>query len=256
MLLDKLKDSNEVSSLDINRIDRSIVEQDINTIDKELKYNIYENFCKTYINEDLESYKIEQLKRIYEIGRQILNTYYITNQFTEGICENETILKIQYILSCILYTINDKQYRNNNNQNTTLSKKLTDTIKKAEKLGEDTRKQNVEIEEIKNEVKTIVTVIISIVLAVSVIPTAIAGIERIDPNYILPFLSSVILFGIIMIMFVYTIYQNKIKLSTWIILIISIITCLLLWGLSFYTNIESEPRNEVENEIKNESNSI
>ncbi len=213
----------------------------------------YKIFCDKYINADFSQYKLQKLKEMYEIANGLLNQYFIirNNKY-----DNIIVMQLQYIVSSIMYNINIKQTHNYSQQNNSLNKKLESTIKRAEKLENDAEKRTKELEHVKNDMKSITTTIISIILAISIIPTAIAGIEKINPNYILPFVSSVILFGMIMIIFVYSIYQNKIKLSTKVLLTITVIFCISLWILSFYfniskiSNIELENKQEINNQIQ------
>ena len=76
MFRNEIDNSNKVSDLNINRINPEVVKNDIESIEQQDHYNIYEDFCKTYIGQDFDSYKVEQLRRTYEIGRELLNTYY------------------------------------------------------------------------------------------------------------------------------------------------------------------------------------
>lgn len=235
----KKENLNNVSNSSLNTI--KIVEDKIKNINN--KNNEYEEFCNKYINIDFTKDKIEDLKQIYDIGNELLNQYFITN---DNICENTILIQLQYILSKIMYNINIKQVCDLDEKNQALNEKLTKAIKTAKELENEARRKEIEIRHVKNDIKSIMTTIISIILAISIIPTAIAGIEKIAPNYILPFLSSIILFGIIMITFVYSIYQDELKKSTWKILILSIIICFLFWCSSLVQiNISKNEVNEV-----------
>lgn len=194
-----------------------------------------EKYCNDNTGKNFEIIKTKELKKVYEDGMELLNTYYIMDN-KENIIN--LILQIQFITSQIKYIMENRQIKDLIIKNNELNKDLSNTIKKAEILEENANKEKEEITEIRKEVKTIITTIISIVLAISIIPTAIAGIEKVDSNYILPFLSSVILFGVIMIMFVYSIYENKFKVSTWIIFSIVIIVTLFLWLSSIFNIID------------------
>ena len=228
---------NNVGNSSLNT--KKITEDKIKNINN--KSNEYEEYCKKYINEDITLYKIKDLKQIYDIGNELLNQHFITN---DNICDNTVIIQLQYILSKIMYNINIKQVRELNQKNQNLNKTLTKTIETAKELEEEARNKGTEIKEVRNDIKSIMTTIISIVLAISIIPTAIEGIDKVSCNYILPFLSSVILFGIIMISFTYSIYQNKLKISTWIFLAISITICTIFWFSSFAIDINKDNQNE------------
>lgn len=196
------------------------------------KQSEYKEFCNKYINSDFSVYNIQELRNIHEIGNELLNQYFITEDY---VFEADILIQLQYIVSEAIYNINIKQAHDTNISNQDLNKKLENSIK--------------EIKYVKNDIKSIMTTIISIILAISIIPTAIAGIENISPNYILPFLSSVLLFGIIMIIFVYSIYQDELKTTTWIILIIALILCSCFWYTSFKIDIEKKDENLKSEEI-------
>lgn len=219
---------NKVSNLSLN-IETIEIDREITTKEKQVEY---EDFCNRYINKDFTVYSINQLKEIHEIGNELLNQYFITKDY---VFEADVLIQLQYIISEAIYNINIKQAHDTNMSNQDLNKRLRESIR--------------EMKHIKNDMKSITTTIISIILSISIIPTAIVGIEKISVNYILPFLSSIILFGIIMITFVYSIYQDKLKKSTWIILLIAIILCSSFWIASFNTTINNT-NDKVENIIE------
>jgi len=94
----KKENLNNVSNSSLNTI--KIVEDKIKNINN--KNNEYEEFCNKYINIDFTKDKIEDLKQIYDIGNELLNQYFITN---DNICENTILIQLQYILSKIMYNI-------------------------------------------------------------------------------------------------------------------------------------------------------
>ena len=242
----------ELNNVSDSIIDISKIKEEIETkLDVIILEGEYKDFCRLYSNIDFSQYNVERLKRIYDIGKELLNQYFITNCNT---IDSNIIIKLQHITSDILYNINIKQLSNLNQQNQSLNKKLEKTIEEAKKMETDASKRSIEVKHLKNDMKSITTTIISIILAISIIPTAVAGIEKISPNYILPFLSSIILFGIIMITFVYSIYQDKLKKSTCAILILTIILTVILWIVSIINavNIEKvEKEKSAVNEISN-----
>ena len=242
------KNSNDrlekVSNPTIIIIDKDKINEDIRD-NHESNESEYKEFCSQYINEDLSQYKVENLKKIYEIGNGLLNQYFIAGNI---ICDNNTIIQIQYIVNAIMYQINMKQAFDINEKNKALNKELKGNVNEAKKLRKESQKIASEMKHVKNDVKSIITTIISIILTISIIPTAITAIDKIDANYVLPFLSSIISFGMITIIFVYSIYQNKIKLLTWCILLITLILTIIFWVISFNRNIIFLP-NEVQNSI-------
>lgn len=243
--------TNNVSHSTIIIIDKDKVNKDIKDNENSNENDEYKEFCSQHMNEDFSQCKVEKLKQIYEIGNGLLNQYFIAGHI---ICDSNTIIQIQYIVNAIMYQINMKQAYDMNEKNKALNKSLSKNVDDAKKLKRDSQKMASEMKHVKNDVKSIITTIISIIITISIIPTAITGIDKIDANYILPFLSSIILFGMITIMFIYTIYQNKIKLLTWCILLITLMLTITFWIMSFNKDIEILPNscenNIIENVIK------
>lgn len=246
---DRKQKLNDVSNSSINiKQIKEYINKNNNTVE-----NDYKDFCNRYTDIDFSKYNIRRLKKLYEIGNELLNQYFITQN---TVSDNSIIIQLQHIVNNISYHINLRQLNDISNQTLALTKKLENTISQAEKIKQDSDKRAQDLKHIKNDIKSITTTIISIVLAISIIPTAIAGIEKIAPNYILPFLASVVLFGIIMITFVYSIYQDKLKVSTWITLIIALIICVGMWISSFFINIDINVKTKEKNENVVEKNSI
>ena len=195
--------TNNVSHSTIIIIDKDKVNKDIQNNENSNENDEYKEFCCQHMNEDFSQCKVEKLKQIYEIGNGLLNQYFIAGDI---ICDNNTIIQIQYIVNAIMYQINMKQAYDMNEKNKALNKSLSKNVDDAKKLKRDSQKMASEMKHVKNDVKSIIATIISIIITISIIPTAITGIDKIDANYILPFLSSLILFGMITIIFIYTIY--------------------------------------------------
>ena len=253
--MSKNDNSNNLNDVGNSNINIEEILKAIDTILKNTDQNEYIEFCEKYIGQDFETYKVEELKNIYEIGNGLLNQYFVTQN---GNLDKDLVAQLQYIVSNIMYNVITKQVNNTRIEHKALNNKLEKNIKQAEELNEDFRKEKMDVKNIKKDMKSITTTIISIILAISIIPTAIAGIEKISADYILPFLSSIILFGIIMITFVYSIYQDKLKISTWIILAIAIALCSCFWGISLVTTIDNIgnrlPTSEVNRQVENIGN--
>lgn len=122
--------------------------------------------------------------------------------------------------------------------------KLMREINLNKKKEQETEKQ---LENLQKDMKSITTTIVAIILAISIIPTAISGIQGMNKNYILPFISSIILFGMIMITFTYNIYQDKIKKSTIWIIVITLIITIVLWLSSIFFDFDLETKKELKN---------
>lgn len=247
-------DSNKVSNLNNTDINIDLVEDAMKKLtNNSEKYEIYTDFCNKYLNVNLEDETIEQLTKIYEAGSGLINSYYIENNadVKENNMNQDVVAQIQSIIMRAMYIITTKRFEENNRQNIAMNKNLSKATQSNNKMKKDFVRQNHEIKNVKNEVKTIITTIISIVLAISVIPTAITGLEKVRADYILPFISTVILFGMIMIVFVYSIYQDKIKLSTWIILSFTMAITVIMWVFSIIPTIKINKdinANEIETE--------
>lgn len=237
--------TNNVSHSTIILIDKDKISKDIKDNESSNENDEYKEFCNQYIDVDFSQNKVEELKKVYEIGNGLLNQYFITGNI---ICDNSTIIQIQYIVNAIMYQINMKQAYDLNEKNKSLNRELRGNVNEAKKIRKESQKITAEIKHVKNDVKSIITTIISIILTISIIPTAITAMDKIDVNYVLPFLSTIILFGMIMIVFVYSIYQNKIKPLTWCILIITLMLTIIFWIISFNRNIVSS-NNVTENNI-------
>lgn len=232
----KSSNLNKVSHLNYAKIEQDKKVKEDNT------ESVYKKFCDEYLEEDFEKIKSANLKKIYEDGIELLNNFYITNK-TEKV--NSFILEIQFITTKINSVIEKRQNKELMKRNKELNKNLSETISRAEKLEKDANDEKIEIKHMKNDIKSIITTILAIVLAFSIIPTAITAITKMNTNYILPFMSSIILFAMFMVIFIYSIYQDRIKTSTWVIFGISIIVCLTLWVNAIYKFSAIEDVNKV-----------
>ena len=232
----KSSNLNKVSHLNYAKIEQDKKVKEDNT------ESVYKKFCDEYLEEDFEKIKSANLKKIYEDGIELLNNFYITNK-TEKV--NSFILEIQFITTKINSVIEKRQNKELMKRNKELNKNLSETISRAEKLEKDANDEKIEIKHMKNDIKSIITTILAIVLAFSIIPTAITAITKMNTNYILPFMSSIILFAMFMVIFIYSIYQDRIKTCTWVIFGISIIVCLTLWVNAIYKFSDIEDVNKV-----------
>lgn len=217
----------------IINIDREKISK---TVDENKKnINIIEDckkFCEKYGNTDFKRYNVYNLKNICNEGSGLLDTYFITKENNK---EHENfIIQLEYIIMSANYALVSKQMENTRQNTIEFNEKLNRTMRNAEKIEKDASERTKEIKHIKSDIKSIVTTILAIVLAFSIIPTAITGITKIEANYIIPFMASIILFGMIMVIFIYSIYQDKLKTSTWLIIIVTIIICIISWCGAIY----------------------
>lgn len=243
---------------------QNIFDLDTEKIKKEAQKNTKEinilkdckTFCKKYGNKDLKTYGIHTLKNVCDEGNGLLNMYFITENI--GKVDTTIIMQLQYITMNATYTLNIKQMENTRQSTVTLREKLNTTIHSATKLEKDAMYTAKELKDMKNDIKGIITTILAIVLTFSIIPTALTAIEKLPIDYVLPFVSSIIIFGMFMAIFIYSIYEDRIKWSTWLILIISIIICICLWTNTIFgfikigNNIENKNENLIEEKVEKE----
>ena len=108
---------------------------------------------------------------------------------------------------------------------------------KLEELNEKTDQIVQKNATIEDSLKTLMATIIGLFLTFTLIPTAITGIDRINGRYILPFVATLVLFGIIMILFIYIVNKVKINGITWGVLLIALTITVILWTLSWNLDI-------------------
>ena len=206
--------NNEVSQSKIN----------VGNINEEIDVKIYHEFLDEYNKISLSKHSTETLMMIYETGIQLLNDYYI--QCPSSSCDSSLIAKFQYTLALINHNINLKNYSEVNAR-----------LKETSKLNDDMRATNGKLKNIQKILKEITTTIISIILAVSIIPTAVSALENINSNFVLPVVSTLVLFGMSMILFVYLIHQVNVNKNALIVYIISMATTIVLWLLTWEIDI-------------------
>lgn len=191
--------------------------------------SIYEGFYNRYRDMNMSSVELSKLMEIYDKGNQLLNQYYI--QCENNTCKTDIIVQIQYVLGQL-----------NHNINTILHSRLQAQLAQTNKLNKDMQNAKSQMRNIQKILKEITTTIISIILAVSIIPTAVSGIQNIDGKYILPFISSISLIGMSSILYVYLIHQVKVNKWAIGVYIISIAVTIMLWLLTWKINITMIPK--------------
>lgn len=225
--------SNEVSNLKRNylfELDNKKINIELTDDNKKVQNeNVYSEFCDKYIGKNLKELSIEELEKIYNDGNMFLDLIYTTSNNSTQKEVSTTTMKLQYILTNVIYEIENKKYEKNDKSSAELQNRINSTISQNKAQKNELSQTKRELKRIRNDVNSIMSTIISIVLTISIISSAVVGIENIDSNYIMPFISSIILFGMIMILFIYSIYKNSIRVSSWIILAIMFILCIGLW---------------------------
>lgn len=239
--------------LDISKIKKVATENEKNI-------NILEDckkFCDKYGSVNFKESKIVDLKVIYNEGQGLIDTYFIMSP-KENTDIDKTIIRLETIISNAYNTLSTKQIDSLKELIVKVSKESRTTMHKARKIDKELKNKAKQIENLKSEQKSIITTIISIVLAISIIPTAVSGIQNINSNFILPFMASIVLLGIIMIAFTYSIYIERFKKRIAIILVIAIALCCGAWYMSFNYNIDLQNLEEksINNEIYGSDNTI
>lgn len=246
--LDRLKN---IINIDKKKIEKTAKDNEKNiNISEEIK-----KFCIKYVNDSIETRKTNELHRIIDEGNGLLNMYFIANNNSED--NQYIIVQIEYIIMKATNQLNIIHMNEMTQKNTSINHKLKATMEKAKKLENNATKTYRQLKTIKNEQKSIIATIISIILAISIIPTAIVGIQNINANFILPFLSSLLLFGIIMISFTFSLYSESFKKRILLFLILVLTLCIGTWIISFKYDIRLEQKNNKEdnyNSIINEIN--
>lgn len=218
-------------SLKNNDNDVSQSKINIGDVENKIETTIYHEFLDEYSKESLGDYEVEELIKAYESGIQLLNDYQI--QCSSSIkWDSNLVAKFQFVLGLINHTINMRHHEE-------LQKRIAET----DRLNKDMKDAKKKMENIQKILKEITTTIISIILAVSIIPTAVAGIQNIDGRYILPFISSISLIGMSSILYVYLIHNVKINKAAIIVYIISLSVTIILWLLTWKIRLEFVPKN-------------
>ena len=246
--------SNKVSNLKENKL-FDLKNEEIEKYIKKEHNSLYEKFFNdyNYTEKELQKLNIKKLEEIYEDGHMILSLFYEDkeNKDEKSNISQEDIIEIQYVISNVLYVIQDKRYKENNLQSKAIIKKINDTTKQYNEIQNNIKRTNYAVKKVQNDVNSVLTTIISIVLSISIITAAIAGIERINPNYILPFTTSIIFFGMVMILFIYSIYKGKIPIKSYALIVVTAIMVVFLWISSInkwydISNIKIENETSIE----------
>lgn len=210
-----------------NRVSQQKIK--VGNVEAKIDTKIYHNFLDKCSQLSMSELQMKELMIFYETGIQLLNNYYI--QCSSEQCDSSIIAKFQYTLSLINHNINIKNYN-----------ELNTRLKKNDKLTKDMSYTKGMLKDIQKMMKEITTTMISIILAISIIPTAISVLENINSNYVLPVVATVVLFGMTMILFVYLIHQTRINKSALIIYILSLTSTIILWLLTWKIDISFKPR--------------
>lgn len=223
--------NNSGSQINISEMERFI--NDITNTSVEDKYNDF-NIHISSLN--LSTLKYEELDKLYSDGKALLDEYYL---ITEG-KDNSNILKCdKKIIMQIHYSMNQLSYYLNKIIKENLDKNYKAQNIKISSFNATLNKTKHSLKDIDRKLNTIITTVISVILTISIITSAVVGIENINSNYILPFVSTLVLFGMIMTIFTYSLYKKYLKKESIIIIIVTIILTIFLWILSWKVNISN-----------------
>lgn len=204
----------------------------INTFKEAIKYQCME--IRKIIDEDITDNNYSEIEVLVNSSQDL-----IENCTTDAIFngnKDRNFIDLQYLFNKLSLKLE--------------TYKLMKEINLNKKKEQETEKN---LENLQKDMKSITTTIVAIILAISIIPTAISGIQDMDKIYILPFVSSIIFFGMIMITFTYSIYQDEIKKSTCCIIIATLIITIGLWLSTIFLNLDLKTKKELKN---NEINNI
>lgn len=204
----------------------------------------YSEFCSKVLNEDLNKKSLKELETLFESGNGLLNEYYLLDSNNVS---QEIISKMHFALSTLIYEINKINAEKIDKQ----LKVQADMTKKAQIDIRNTNKAN---KGLKRQMESIIGTIFAIIFSISIPTVAITGITLIDPRFILPFVATLILFSMVIIIFILSIYNVKIRKMPMRIFVTTIIITIILWLLCWNIKIEFTPK-EINNvKIYNENN--
>lgn len=120
---------------------------------------------------------------------------------------------------------------------------------KIEELNQKTEILEKKTLNFEGSLKEILGTLVGIFLTFTLLPAAITGIAMIDGRFIIPFVATLILFGVIMITFIYVI--NHVEINKNVKWIIGLLTALVifLWYVACFSNFDISQKEENQKEI-------
>lgn len=245
--------SSNVSSNSINiqkvRGDTTSVNSSITSC-KEFSENVINNF-------DFDSMSLDNLMEMYDSGVQMLTSFYQLTSNTKSTTARDVISQTQYALSTLIYHIN-KKTNDELNEKIEVQKQLTDDqnkqIKELSSINDTLVRDQSELsdknKELTTQMQSILVTIISIVASISIISAAVTGIQNMESLFILPFVCTITLVGVIFIAFAMTIHNVKMPNESKNILKVLIAVVLIIWIASWVislniNNIDLNTNNKV-----------
>lgn len=252
---DSANDNNKTNKEKNNKECNKLNVQKVNIdIDKDKDKDVYSEITKDFDQysdiDDLKQYDIDFLTQLYNNIIYSLNSFHNNNNAAD-IMNYNRIMKLHFTCNNIIFVIESKKYEDNNIKSELMQKKIEDNISLNKKIKKEMIKTKLGLKKIERQVSSVLATIISFVLSISIISSAIIGIEHINSNYILPYVSTLIFFGMIMILFIFSIYKNKIKFRSWFFIVITCIVSILLWVYSINSVVNISNQN-----LKNEDDNV
>lgn len=191
---------------------------------KELQQNIdiQLELLQDRLNQE-EFVDLDEIGTILKDTESVINECYSTPKFCTNLYKNFSVLCFEY-------------------QKLSLRKEAADVEEKINILNTKTDEATLKNQNIEESLKNLLGTIIGLFLTFTIIPTAITGISMIDGKFILPFVSSLITFGMFMVAFTYLINNLHIGKKAFRMLIFILIITVILWCCSIFVpiNISSQ----------------
>lgn len=257
MAKNKNKSNNSISS---NVSNNGINIQKIrgNTTNVNSSITSCKEFSENVINNsDLDSMNIDDLLEMYDSGEQMLTSFYQLTPNTKSTSTRNVIAQTQYALSTLIYHIN-KKTNDELNMQLDLQKQLVDEQNKQIKdlisindnLSREQKDLSEKNKELNTQMQSILVTIISIVASISIVSAAVTGIQDMESLFILPFVSTITLVGVIFIAFAMTIHNVKISSESKNILKILIAIVLIIWIVSWAISVNLKTKDlKINNKI-------
>ncbi len=198
----------------------SLVNAEGKTIIKELQHNvdIQLELLQDRLNQNV-LVDLEDINKILEDTKSIIYDCYSTPNFNTNIYRNFSVLSFEY-------------------QRLSLKFETASAEEKIQELDNRTNQFDEKIENFENDLKNHLGTLVGLFLTFTLIPTAITGITMINGKFILPFVATLILFGMLMIVFIYILNHVKINKNACVVISIMIAIVVLLWCIACFSNID------------------
>ena len=197
-----------------------IKDYDKNQIIKELQKNV--NMQLEIIQDRMNQpilVDLEEIEEILDNTAGIIEECYSTPKFNPSMYKKFSILSLEYQRLSIRY------------ESTSAEDKFLKLEKKTNELENKTK-------DFEGDLKNHLGTLVGLFLTFTLIPTAISGITLIDGKYILQFVATVVLFGILMVTYIYVLNHVKISKASWIVMSIIILITILLWSIVCFSDLD------------------